>query len=121
MTAHTMRRYTLHLTAELEELIEARRVELAGTPSHMIQNPDTVTTVYAIRNLIGGVIDRFLLGLSDNNSEPPELKQITGETTRTIKIQIPRSLDAALECITEHAGLTTHATLRALIVAGASS
>ena len=121
MTAHTMRRYTLHLTAELEELIEARRVELAGTPSHMIQNPDTVTTVYAIRNLIGGVIDRFLLGLSDNNSEPPELKQITGETTRTIKIQIPRSLDAALECITEHAGLTTHATLRALIVAGASA
>jgi len=119
MTAHTMKRYTLHLTTELEELIEARRVELARRPSHMIQNNDTVTTVYAIRYLIGEMIERFLLSLNDSSIEPPELTSITGATTRTIKVQIPRSLDGALELLAEHAGLSIHATLRALIVAGA--
>jgi len=121
MTTHTSRRYTLHLTAELDELIEARRAELSRRPSHMIQNTDTVTTVYTIRHLIGEVIERFLLSLNDHSVEPPELKPITGATTRTIKVHIPRSLDGALELLAEHAGLSMHATLRALIVVGAGS
>lgn len=121
MTTHTMKRYTLRLTAELEELVEVQRVELARRPTHMIQNPDTVTTVYAIRYLIGEAIERFVLSLNDSSIEPPELTPITGATTRTIKAQIPRSLDGALELLAEHAGLSMHATLRALIVAGSMS
>jgi hypothetical protein len=121
MTTHIMKRYTLRLTAELEELVETQRLELARRPSHMIQNPDTVTTIYAIRYLIGEAIERFLLSLSDSSIEPPELRAVTGATTHTIKVQIPRSLEEHLELLAEHAGLSIHATLRALIVAGASS
>ena len=120
MAAHTMKRYTLRLTAELEELVETQRLELAQRPSHMIQNPDTVTTTYTVRYLIGEAIERFLLSLSDINIEPPELRAITGATTRTTALYIPRSLEEHLELLAEHAGLSIHATLRALIVAGAS-
>jgi len=119
MTTHTSRRYTLRLTAELEELIEARRVELARRPTHMIQNADTVTTVYAIRQLIGEAVERLQLSTKDSSIEPPELTPITGATTRTTALYIPRSLEGHLELVAEHAGLSsTHATLRALIVAG---
>ena len=121
MTTHTMKRYTLRLTAELEELVEAQRLELARRPSHMIQNPDTVTSVYAIRYLIGEMIERFVLSSKDSSIEPPELRAVAGATTRTTALHIPRSLEGHLELVAEHVGLSIHATLRALIVAGASS
>ena len=106
MTTHTSRRYTLRLTAELDELIEARRVELARRPSHMIQNPDTVTSVYTIRYLIGEAIERLQLSTKDSSIEPPELTPITGATTRTTALYIPRSLEGHLELVAEHAGLS---------------
>lgn len=117
MTTRTMKRYTLRLTAELEELVETQRLELAHRPSHMIQNPDTVTTAYAIRYLIGEAIERFVLSLN-SDIEPPKLTPIAGATTRATALYIPRSLEEHLELLAEHAGLSIHATLRALIVGG---
>jgi len=88
----------------------------------MIQNPDGVTTVYAIRYLIGETLSRIDQHMVDRSVAPPELRAITGTTTRTIKVALPRGpIESALTKIAQTYGLSIHATLRALIVAGASS
>jgi hypothetical protein len=50
-----------------------------------------------------------------------ELAPVTGATTHTIALYIPRVFDETFDEIAALHELTTHATLRALIVAGASS
>jgi hypothetical protein len=102
------------MTAELDELIETRRVELGSDPVHLIQHACDVMSVYAIRDLVAH-------GLINVRRGGAELAPVSGSTTRTIKVQITRSLDGALELLAEHAGLSIHATLRALIVAGSMS
>jgi hypothetical protein len=120
MTTQTPTRYTLRLTVELEELIETHRAKLALDVPHMIQNADTVTTVYTIRYLIGEALVRMQQHIDDSNIEPPEIKAIKGATTRTIKVQLPRGhIERALENVAQAYELSIHATLRALIAGGA--
>lgn len=121
MTTQTPASYTLRLTAELEELIEAHRAKLAFSIPHMIQNTGTITTAYTIRYLIGEALVRVQQSMDDVNIERPEIKAVKGATTRTIKVQLPRGpIVRALKNVAQAYELTTHATLRALIVAGAS-
>ena len=111
MTQPTSRRYTLRLTAELDELIEARRVELENDLTVRIQHTHDVTHVYATRDLIARGVLNVISGVV-------ELAPVTGATTHTIALYIPRVFDQTFAEIAAVCELTTHATLRALIVAG---
>jgi hypothetical protein len=114
MTTQTSRRYTLRLTAELEELIETHRAELWTDVRIRIQHADGLVPAYAIRDLVArGVLEVMGGGAS--------LASVTGATTRTTALYIPRGdFEQALAEIAQAYELSTHATLRALIVAGAS-
>jgi hypothetical protein len=114
MTQPTSRRYTLRSTAELDELIETRRVELENDLTARIQHTYDITSVYATRDLIARGVLNVIGGVA-------ELAPVTGATTHTIALYIPRVFDETFDEIAALHELTTHATLRALIVAGASS
>ena len=115
MNRSTSKRYTLRLTAELDELIEARRAELWADLRIRIQHADGLVPAYAIRDLVAR-------GVLEVMSGQAALASVTGATTRTIKLHIPRGqFDDALAEIAQAYELSIHATLRALIVAGASS
>jgi hypothetical protein len=115
MGKQTSRRYTLRLTAELEELIETQRAELWADLRIRIQHTDGLTPAYAIRDLVASGVVEVMGG-------NVALAPVTGPTTRKVALYIPRGqFEQALTEIAQIYGLTTHATLRALIVAGASS
>lgn len=115
MTTQTSKRYTLRLTAELEELIEARRAELWADLRTRIQHADGLTPAHAIRDLVASGVLKVMSGGAT-------LAPVAGATTRTLKLHIPRSqFEQALAEIAQAYELSIHATLRALIVAGASS
>jgi hypothetical protein len=109
-----MKRYTLRLTAQLEELVEARRVELGNDPMHLAYHADDVTTAYALTHII-------TQGMINARRGYAELGPVTGATTRTTKVLINPAFNQIIELLATRASLSTHATLRALIVAGASS
>lgn len=115
MTTQTSKRYTLRLTAELEELIETHRAELWTELTVRIQHADGLTPAYVIRDLVARGVLKVMRG---GASLPP----VTGATTRTTALYIPRGqFDDALAEIAQAYELSIHATLRALIVAGADS
>ena len=110
----TMKRYTLRLTTQLEELVEARRVELGDDPIHLAHQADDVTTAYALTHIVA----QGALYTLDAHTE---LKPITGATTRTTALYINPAFDQIFAELSKRAGLSMHATLRALIVVGAGS
>ena len=110
----TMKRYTLRLTAQLEELVEVRRVELGNDAMHLAYHADDVTTAYALTHIV-------TRGMISARGGHAELAPVTGATTRTTALYINPVFNPLIEELAEHAGLSIHATLRALIVAGASS
>lgn len=110
----TMKRYTLRLTTQLEELIEARRVELGNDSIHLAHQADDVTTAYALTHIVA-------VGTVYALKHYTELTPVTGATARTTALYINPAFDQLFEELSKRAGLSIHATLRALIVAGASS
>ena len=113
MTANTMQRIALRLTSELEAIIEARRVELKADPRVRVQHTHDVPPAYAIRDLI-------VTGCENVYTKHAEIQTISGATTRTIALHIPLEFHGYVVAFATEYDLSTHATLRALIVAGAS-
>ena len=75
---------------------------------------DDVTTAYALTHII-------VTGALNARRGHAELQNISGATTRTIKAAINPAFHLIFAEIAAAYDISIHATLRALIVAGASS
>jgi hypothetical protein len=117
------KRYTIRLTAELEELIDARRDELRMDLRSRVQCVDGVTDAFVIRDLIARGVQRVTgRGLSVEEGRPLEaLTPVTGATSRRVVVAIPDVFGWHVEWCERESGLSTHATLRALMYAGFGS
>lgn len=107
---------TIHLTEQIEELLEARIAELSKDYRAVIQAGDNVSPCFAVRDLLAQGLTRTL------REEGYTLERASsGKGTRRLAVRVPRSILLVIEHVAKQYEFTTHATLRALIVAGASS
>ena len=105
---------TIHLTDQIEELLEARIVEASTDFRALIQSGDNVSPCFAVRDLLAQGLTRVL-------RQGHTLERVSGKGTRRLAGRVPCAILLVIEHIAKQYELTTHATLRALIVAGAQT
>ena len=104
---------TIHLTEQIEELLEAHIAKLSIDFHALIQSGDNVSPCFAVRDLLARGLTRVL---RDGHT----LERVSSKGTRRLAVRVPRSILLVIEHVAKQRELTTHATLRALIVTGAS-